>query len=137
LDVGPGSGIIAIAAAKLGYAPVRAIDIDPDSIRTATANARRNRVHRRIQFLVVDLCRLPQESWPRHHIVCANLNLDLLLTSGKKLSALLQPGGFLILAGVLHSEFPIVENHYAQLGFRLVRSKVDGGWRSGTFVLST
>ena len=55
LDLGTGSGILAIAAAKLGYAPVKALDVDPDAVRTACANARRNRVSARIRFQQQDV----------------------------------------------------------------------------------
>ena len=51
LDVGTGSGILAIAAAKLGYAPVDAFDFDPQAVRVARANARRNGVSARIRLL--------------------------------------------------------------------------------------
>jgi ribosomal protein L11 methyltransferase len=44
LDIGTGSGILAIAAAKLGYQPVHAFDFDPESVRVARENARKNRV---------------------------------------------------------------------------------------------
>ena len=50
LDIGTGSGILAIAAAKLGYAPVDAFDFDPEAVRIARANARRNGVAAKSAF---------------------------------------------------------------------------------------
>ena len=55
LDIGTGSGILAIAAAKLNYGPVEAFDFDPDAIRVAQTNGRRNRVSAKILFRRQDL----------------------------------------------------------------------------------
>ncbi len=73
LDVGTGSGILAIAAAKLGYQPVDALDSDPESIRVARANARRNGVSGKIRFRQQDLTKLPCSSRQKYALVCANL----------------------------------------------------------------
>ncbi len=73
LDVGTGSGILAIAAARLGYCPVDALDSDPDSIRIARDNARRNGVSAGLRFLRQDLTRLPRRSVRTYSVICANL----------------------------------------------------------------
>ncbi len=77
LDIGTGSGILAIAAAKLGYAPVRALDFDADAVRSARANARRNRVS--IRIVRGDATRLPKRPKRRFHFICANLISGLLV----------------------------------------------------------
>ena len=74
LDIGTGSGILAIAAARLGYAPVDAFDYDPQSIRVARANARRNGVSARIRFWRQDVTRLPCPAPKKYFLVCANLD---------------------------------------------------------------
>src|SRR2546425_4056508 len=73
LDLGTGSGILAIAAAKLGYQPVHAIDLDAEAIRIARANARRNRSSRRIRFLEQDLTKVPRQASENYSVICANL----------------------------------------------------------------
>jgi ribosomal protein L11 methyltransferase len=133
LDVGTGSGILAIAAAKLGYAPVAAFDFDPDAVRTAHANASRNGVARRIQFAQRDAARLSRRPKRRFCVVCANLDARLLLAARERLAAQVRPGGVLVLAGVLASEFAAVERAYAALGWRLAGSRAARPWRSGVF----
>ena len=59
LDLGTGSGILAIAAAKLGYSPVRAMDFDPEAVRVARANARVNRVRQKLKIRRGDVTKLP------------------------------------------------------------------------------
>src|SRR5439155_13247651 len=109
LDAGTGSGILAIAAAKLGYAPIDALDSDPDAIRIARANARHNGVGRRIRFVQREINRLPRRGATQYALVCANLIADLLLTQRDRLLARLQPDGVLVIAGVLAREFSQVQ----------------------------
>ena len=59
LDIGTGSGILAIAAAKLGYSPVYAFDFDPEAVRVARANARVNGVHKKVRIVRKDVTKLP------------------------------------------------------------------------------
>ncbi len=131
LDAGCGSGILAIAAAKLGYAPIQAFDFDPEAVRVAKDNARQNEVLVPIQRR--DLTKLPATSAKKFNVVCANLIYDLLIAERDKLLARLAPGGTLVLAGILTEQFPAVERAFAQAGLRLLRSRVEGEWRSGSF----
>src|SRR6185503_13535169 len=73
LDIGTGSGILAIAAVKLGYRPVEAYDFDPDAVRVARANARQNAVSRRLTIAQRDLTREPLRSVHKFDMICANL----------------------------------------------------------------
>lgn len=133
LDLGTGSGILAVAAAKLGYEPVCACDIDPDAIRVARANARRNRVSGKIRFARANLARLPLRSKRRFDVVCANLTADLLLAQQRRILNRLAPEGLVVLAGILASEFPSVQRAYESAGLRLTSSRLKGEWRSGAF----
>src|SRR5262249_3273167 len=76
LDLGTGSGILVIAAKKLGYRRVTAIDSDPDAVRIARANAKRNRLEEKLRLVHQDLTRLPV-GWRKHDLVCANLGYEL------------------------------------------------------------
>ncbi len=134
LDIGTGSGILAIAAAKLGYAPVDAFDCDPDAIRVARANARRNSVSGRIRFRQQDLARLPRHSARKYSVICANLVSSLLLAERARILARLQAGGALIVAGILKAEFRQVQTAFERAGLRLVADRTQNEWRSGTFV---
>ncbi len=133
LDAGTGSGILAIAAAKLGYAPIDALDADPDAIRIARANARQNGVGRRIRFVQQEINRLPHQSGTRYSVVCANLMADLLLTQRDRLLARLQPDGVLVMAGVLDREFCQVRSAYEAAGWLILTSRREKEWRSGSF----
>ena len=132
-DIGTGSGILAIAASKLGYDPVRAIDFDREAVRVARENARRNGVLDRVQLGFGDLTRMAQRGRPRYDLICANLISNLLLAERDRIVSRLKPGGRLVLAGILEREFAGVQSAYEVLGLRLVNSRSEGEWRSGAF----
>jgi ribosomal protein L11 methyltransferase len=134
LDIGTGSGILAIAAAKLGYAPVHAFDFDPQAVSIARANARSNRVQRKIHIACSDLTKLPHRSSQRYDIVCANLLADLLIAERNRILARLRPGGSLVVAGILKREFEEVQKAYKSAGMTLIAGRAQNEWRSGTFV---
>jgi ribosomal protein L11 methyltransferase len=79
LDIGTGSGILAIAAVKLGYSPVRAIDCDPEAVRVARANARANGVEQKLRITRRDVAKLPIHAAKQYDLVCANLISTLLV----------------------------------------------------------
>jgi ribosomal protein L11 methyltransferase len=133
LDIGTGSGILAIAAAKLGYCPVQAFDFDPAAIRVSRANARRNRVQDRVRPRRLDLTRLPARSRKRWDVICANLTADLLASQAGKIRARLKPGGQLIVAGVLRTEFRKICEIFVIFGLTLRNSVVEEEWQSGRF----
>jgi ribosomal protein L11 methyltransferase len=133
LDIGTGSGLLAIAAAKLGYAPVDAFDFDPQAISVARANARRNRVSAKVRFRRQDLTRRPCRSAQKYDLVCANLVSNLLLSEMKRILARLRQDGVLVVAGILRGEFAAVQRAFAAAGLRLMASRAEDEWRSGAF----
>jgi ribosomal protein L11 methyltransferase len=133
LDLGTGSGILAIAAAKLGYSPVHALDCDPDAIRSARANIQLNHISRQVRLLETDLSRLPRRFRQRYSLICANLISDLLFTCRDRIIARLEPNGLLVLAGILDNEFEEVLQKYTKRGMRLISSRSEAEWRSGIF----
>jgi ribosomal protein L11 methyltransferase len=133
LDIGTGSGILAIAAAKLGCKPVRAFDFDPEAVRVAQANARVNRVLKEIKIASGDVARLSTNPKQQFDLVCANLISNLLIAERKKIAAQLRPDGILVLAGILKAEFGEVQKFYEDLGLKLVSAKSKREWRSGAF----
>ena len=135
LDVGTGSGVLAIAATRLGYNPVIGFDVDAEAIRIARANARRNRVERQIQFHQEDLASARLRLAHGYSVVCANLTADLLLGHRDRFLAWLEPGGLLVLAGILKEEFGKVQRHYERAGLRRVAGSTKGEWHSGSFQL--
>ncbi len=133
LDIGTGSGLLAIAAAKLGYSPIEAFDCDGEAVRSARTNAALNGVAPRIRFARRDLRRLSLQAGRHFDVVCANLLADLLLVERKRITARVAPDGALVLAGILAEEFPQVRAAYATAGWRVVRARTVGEWRSGVF----
>ena len=131
LDAGCGSGILAISAAKLGYAPVVAFDFDPEAVRVARENAAANGVPFRITRK--DLTTLPRRSREKFDVVCANLIYDLLIQERARIVARLAPSGTLVLAGILRVQFSKVQLAYEQAGLRLISSRAVKDWRSGAF----
>jgi ribosomal protein L11 methyltransferase len=132
-DLGTGSGILAIAAAKIGYSPVNAIDFDSEAVRVARANARLNGVSDRVRFRRQDIRRLPAFGPDSYELICANLISDLLVQERERIVCRLGNNGILVVAGILRKEFAEVRRAYVQGGLRLLRSEADGEWQSGAF----
>jgi ribosomal protein L11 methyltransferase len=133
LDIGTGSGILAIAAAKLDYAPVVAFDCDADAVRAAGNNVKRNRIQNRIRLRRGDLQRWPMRARQQFDLVCANLTSDLLLANAEKIRNLLKPGGRLVIAGILRQEFPEILKKFHRINLTLERCGVTKHWKSGQF----
>jgi ribosomal protein L11 methyltransferase len=111
LDVGTGSGLLAIAASKLGAARAVGIDDDPDAIAAARENLDFNAVSN-VEFAVSDLMK---ETLPRADVVLANLTGALLIRAAARLMEAVRPGGVLILSGVLATEGDEVRRVFANL----------------------
>jgi ribosomal protein L11 methyltransferase len=135
LDLGTGSGILAIAAAKLGYRPVHALDLDPQAVRVARTNAKRNSVSGTVRLICQDLTQLPVTSARKYSLICANLIYDVLLSEKGRILGRLNPKGTLVLAGVLRSQFAALRQAYEWEGMRLVARRVENEWASGAFVV--
>lgn len=133
LDVGTGSGILALAAARLGYAPVTGCDADPEAIVVARRNAADNGLDQAVHLTRGDVARLPIRPTRPHEVVCANLTADLLQQHATRLWAQVRPGGRLVLAGILTEEFDRLRRQYEALGGTLERHRSRGEWTSGTF----
>ncbi len=133
LDIGTGSGILAIAAAKLGCRPVHAFDFDRQAVQIARVNARMNGVAGKIHFWRGDIAKLPPRPARKYDLICANLISDLLISQRRRIAARLRPGGTLALAGILKSEFREVRAAFEECGLKLIASRTENEWRSGSF----
>ena len=124
IDVGTGSGVLAIAAAKLGAAFVSAIDVDPDAIENARENISRNGVDKIVEAHVHDLTEAPPSP---ADVVVANLTGTLLARHAEALSALVRKGGSLIVAGFTIDEKPLVLEAF-ESAFTLSESAEEDDW---------
>jgi ribosomal protein L11 methyltransferase len=136
LDIGTGSGILAIAGTKLGYRPVAALDYDAEAVAIARANARRNRVEKVIRFRREDVTRPRQSGRTRYAVICANLIANVLLEARDRILCWLEPGGVVILAGILKDEFDAIRKSYEAAGARLAARQSEKEWCSASFMLS-
>jgi len=126
LDVGTGSGVLAIAAARLGAAYVSAIDADPDAVENARENIARNAVASVVEAHVRDVS---QDSVPPADLVLANLTGTLLARLADRLAALVRPSGRLIVSGFTADERGLVE-HALSRAFQVTESAEEDGWQA-------
>lgn len=108
IDYGCGSGILAIAACKLGAARVIATDIDPQALAVTRENAEKNQIKEVLE--IIPLAQMPENSLA--DIVLANILAEPLVSLAGKLTNLLRPGGQLILSGLLTEQVDTVINAY-------------------------
>ena len=136
LDVGCGSGILAVAAARFGAREVLGVDIDPLAVEATAANARRNRVARIVRARAGSL---PATGRP-YDLVLANLIASLLVRLAAELYGAVRPGsgmagsgragsgGRLLAGGIFVDREPEVRRALAAAGFRLVGRDEEGDW---------
>ncbi len=129
LDLGTGSGILAIAAAKLLRRPILATDIEPWSVRVARENAALNGVDRLIRVKLADGWRDPVISRAApFDLVFANILARPLCRMARDLAAHLAPGGTAILAGLLHDQARLVLAAHRRQHLTLERVMHEGAW---------
>jgi ribosomal protein L11 methyltransferase len=130
LDLGTGSGILAMAAAMLLRRPVLATDIEPWSVRVAGQNAAANGVGRLVRPALADgwHARLVQAGAP-YDLVLANILARPLCRMARSLALALAPGGTAILSGLLASQARMVLSAHRRQGLRL-----ESGWREGNWM---
>jgi ribosomal protein L11 methyltransferase len=132
LDIGTGSGILAIIASKLGAGSVVAFDNDPVAIENALENASLNDVDKNIQFFIAS----PEILQPsKYDIILANINRNVLIKYASLLSEFLKRGGKLILSGILLRDEPQMLQAYQNAGFTLVDKNAMKEWLMLVFEL--
>ena len=128
LDLGTGTGILALAARLLGARKVEAGDFDPDSVRTTKENARLNDLTGVVVKKSDARHWTPPRTWP---VVAANLFSGLLIETAPTIAAAITPGGRLIFSGILREQEPSVTTALRAAGLRIDRIVRRGKWVSG------
>ncbi len=124
LDVGSGSGILAICAALLGAGEVLGVDTDPIAVEATAANARRNRVARRVRARRGSVP-TPGGPWD---LVLANLIASVLVAIAPDLRDALRPGGRLLASGIFVDREGDVAAAFAEAGLSIVARTGEGDW---------
>ena len=128
LDLGCGSGILALAGRMLGARKCLGADFDPHAVRTAKENARINAVGG-ATFKKLDVREwTPERTWD---VVAANIFSGLLIEIAPKLTAATAPGGHLIFSGILRTQEAEVLAAFRRAGFRIGRVVRKGKWIAG------
>jgi ribosomal protein L11 methyltransferase len=133
LDIGTGTGILAIAAARALNVPVLASDIDPIATTTARDNARMNGVAALVQVVQAAGVSHPKLRHATADLVFANILLKPLLALAPDLARAVRPGGICILSGLLATQAPPIEARLRALGFRLQSRILLDGWATLLF----
>ena len=127
LDVGTGSGILALAALKLGAEHADALDTDPLAVEATRTNAQRNDLAGRIAVLAGSLGASPLRRYP---LVMANLVAALLVELAPRLAAHVAPGGALLASGIIEPRADEVVRALTAAGMDVVARRDDGEWVS-------
>jgi ribosomal protein L11 methyltransferase len=123
VDVGTGSGVLALAAWKLGASDVVAIDNDPDALENARANFARNGAGPSIDVILDGLDTLRLE---RADVVLANLTGAVLVRYARELLSLVSEVGYLVVSGFAPEDAAVVKAAFK--GMRVIDERVDGEW---------
>ncbi len=123
LDLGAGTGILAIAALRLGAARAVCVDVNPECVESARRNGERNGVADRLAHRAGTAEDLAGE---RFDLVVANIGGELLLDQAARIAPLARPGGRLVLSGLLRGWADALESAYAPHGCRVLDRRFPG-----------
>ena len=127
LDVGTGTGILAMAAVLLGADEALGIDIDDEAVRVANENIAKNGLGGRISIMRGNLMEgIDYEP----DIIVANLMADLVVMLSPAAAAQLRPGGLYITSGILDIKEEVVKKAIEDAGFDIIEVLADGEWRA-------
>lgn len=127
LDIGTGSGILAVAASLLGAKESFGVDIDELSVKTARENAERNGVSHSVSFRVGDLA---EKVNGKYDIVCANIVADVIMRLFESAAQYMKDDGLLIVSGIIDMRAREVEASAARHGFKIKESLEREEWHA-------
>lgn len=127
LDIGTGSGILAIAADLLGAKSAIGVDIDAQSVKTAIANAGINGVSEKTEFLVGDLA---DKISGQYDVVCANIVADVVIRLFDNVANFMKDDGILIVSGIIDMRANEVEQSALAHGFKITESLMREEWHA-------
>lgn len=125
LDMGSGTGVLAIVAAKRGAAHVDAVDIDEWAFENCTENIAVNGVADRVIPMLGDVSAIAGRSYD---FILANINRNILLADMESYTAVMRPGATLMMSGILERDIPAIAEKARSLGLTPVGQRVKDGW---------
>ncbi|GMQ56744.1 50S ribosomal protein L11 methyltransferase [Vallitalea sediminicola] len=125
IDVGCGSGILGIAAAKLGAKEVTCVDLDKNAVKAAKENVVTNKVDDRVNVINGDLLKLVDI---KANMVVANIMADIIMILAKGVSKYLMPNGIFISSGIILDRVEDVKDALSTNGFKIIEIKEMGEW---------
>ena len=132
LDMGCGSGILSIAAAKLGFSPVCGFDVDQEAVDASAENAAKNGVS--VEYFKYGLGAKVRRALPKADLVAANILGPLLIRFADEIVPCV--GKQLVISGILTELYPEVLKAYEARGLKEVARKTFGEWTTGLLVLA-
>ena len=124
-DVGTGSGILAIACAKLGAKHVLGLDIDPLSIKTARENVKVNNCEDKIEVMESDLLNTSKDNYD---LIIANILPDVIINLVPDAYEKLNHGGLILVSGIIIEKKDLVIDELKKQGFNIVKDLDMGEW---------
>lgn len=125
IDVGTGSGILALAAAKLGAEHVEAYDIDDNAVKSAKENCALNNLDDKI---IVANANLLDKTAGKFDVVLANITADVLITLARSLGNYMKKDGIVIISGIILKREDDVKNAFEEAGFSVFERINKGEW---------
>ena len=125
LDIGTGSGILAIASTLLGAESAIGVDIDAQSVKTAKENAEINNVENKCEFIVGDLA---DKISGKFNVICANIVADVIIKLFDNVADFMEDDAVLIISGIIDLRKDDVLNSAAAHGFKIVEENYKDNW---------
>jgi len=127
-DVGTGSGILAICAAKLGAAECKAYDIDPVAVKVARENVKDSHLEGKVSCDVSDLLRGVDRSGGAYDVICANIVADIIIRMTPDVHELMDERSVILASGIIVERAEDVISCFEENGFKIVEKLEDNGW---------
>ncbi|MEF9932668.1 MAG: 50S ribosomal protein L11 methyltransferase [Cetobacterium sp.] len=129
IDVGTGSGILMVAAEKLGASEIYGTDIDELAVESAKENLELNKIdENKVKVYLGDLISVVKDK--KFDVVVANILADVLLLLLKDISKVVKKDGYIIFSGIIDEKLPLLVKEIEAIRFEIVEIKADKEWRA-------
>ena len=135
LDAGCGSGILTVAAYKLGFSPITAFDYDPVCLTCTKENLEFNQINpSEIALFQEDITKINPEKFGTFDFTIVNILAHILYGARNTIVKFVKPNSYLALAGIITAEYPKIRDAFCELGFKEIQTETEAEWTSGLFI---